>query len=193
MQQINKDTGKKRDIRAPFKWKAPGKPIVEPGPTTSIVVPDGAPGTTIGVPHPKDNSRMIAVNVPAKAKPGQAMLVPVPADPCGKGTYAASEGIPAAPAKAKGRSTGAKVAMGIGGAAVVGGIAVGAGVLGVYAAEHGIEATGDMVGDVAGEAGTAIAEAAGDAGDAIVDFGEEAGEFIADGADAAGDFIMDLF
>merc|ERR1711918_336652 len=25
---------------------------------------------------------------------GQAMLVPVPADPCGKGTYAASEGLP---------------------------------------------------------------------------------------------------
>merc|ERR1719230_1196753 len=121
------------------------------------------------------------------------MLVPVPTDPFGKGTYAASEGKPAVPVTAKGRSTGSKVAMGIGGAVVVGGIAVGAGVLGVYAAEHGIDATGEMVADVAGEAGAAVAEGAADAGDAIVDFGEEAGEFLADGADAAGDFIMDLF
>merc|ERR1719181_123314 len=123
MKQINKDTGKERDIRPPHKWKPPGKPIVTAGPTTSITIPDGAPGTTIGIPHPKDPSRMIAVNVPAKAKVGQAMLVPVPADPAGPGTYAAAGAPPAQEVKAKGRSTGAKVAMGIGGAAVVGGLA----------------------------------------------------------------------
>lgn len=182
MKQINTDTGKQRDIRSPFKWKAPGKPIVTPGPTTNITVPDGAPGTTIGIPHPKDPSRMIAVNVPAKAKPGQSMLVPVPADPYGTGTYAACDAPKAEPSKVKGRSTGAKVAMGIGGAAVVGGAAVGAGVLGVYAAEHGVDAAVDLVADGAADAGEEIAEFAG-----------EAGDFLGDAADDVGDFIMDLF
>merc|ERR1719162_2880908 len=180
MKQINKDSGKERDIRPPFKWKAPAKPIVAPGPTTSITVPDGAPGTTIGIPHPKDARRMIAVNVPAKAKPGQAMLVPVPVDPNGPGTFAAndSKASAAAPAKAKGRSTGAKVAMGVGGVAIVGGAAVGAGVLGMYAAEHGIDATGDMLADGAGDAGDAMEPV----GEAIGDFAADAGDFLGDGA-----------
>jgi len=202
LKQVNKDTGKERDIRPPFKWKAPAKPIVAAGPTTSITVPDGAPGTTIGIPHPKDPSRMIAVNVPAKAKAGQAMLVPVPTDPNGPGTFAADDpkSSGAVPAKAKGKSSGAKVAMKVGGVAIVGGAAVGAGVLGMYAAEHGIDATGDMLADGAGDAADALGDAAGAAGDAldpaadaIGDFAADAGDFLGDGADAAGDFIMDLF
>merc|ERR1711976_310335 len=77
--QINKDSGKERRIRQPMKWKQPAKPLVPAGPTTVITVPAGSPGTTIQVPHPKVKGAFISVNVPASAKPGQAMLVPVPA------------------------------------------------------------------------------------------------------------------
>merc|ERR1719183_1573488 len=78
MSQINKDSGKVRQIRQPKKWKAPSKPLVPAGPTTVINVPQGSPGTTIQVPHPRVKGAFISVNVPASAKVGQAMLVPVP-------------------------------------------------------------------------------------------------------------------
>merc|ERR1711976_22940 len=76
--QINKDSGKERRIRQPMKWKQPAKPLVPAGPTTVITVPAGSPGTTIQVPHPRVKGAFISVNVPASAKPGQAMLVPLP-------------------------------------------------------------------------------------------------------------------
>merc|ERR1719238_199128 len=78
MVQINRDSGKERKIRQPMKWKAPSKPLVPPGPTTVVNVPPGSPGTTIQVPHPRVKGAFISVKVPASAKPGQAMLVPVP-------------------------------------------------------------------------------------------------------------------
>merc|ERR1719258_90693 len=53
MVQINRDTGKERQIRQPLKWKAPSKPLVPPGPTTVVNVPRGSPGTTIQVPARK--------------------------------------------------------------------------------------------------------------------------------------------
>merc|ERR1719456_1099826 len=80
MVQINTDTRKERQIRAPGKWKAPSKPLVPAGPTTVITVPPGSPGTTIQVPHPGVKGAYIAVKVPRNAKVGQAMLVPVPAE-----------------------------------------------------------------------------------------------------------------
>merc|ERR1719199_1089293 len=78
MVQINRDSGKERKIRQPMKWKQPAKPLVPAGPTTVVNVPPGSPGTTIQVPHPRAKGAFISVNVPASAKPGQAMLVPVP-------------------------------------------------------------------------------------------------------------------
>merc|ERR1719324_1018538 len=78
MAQINTDTRKERQIRAPRSWKAPSKPLVPAGPTTVITVPPRSPGTTIQVPHPGVKGAFIAVNVPRTAKVGQAMLVPVP-------------------------------------------------------------------------------------------------------------------
>merc|ERR1719171_1142326 len=78
MVQINTGTGKTRAIRAPNKWKAPKEPLVPPGKTTVVNVPRGAPGTTVQVPYPGIPGAFIAVNVPKSAKPGQAMLVPVP-------------------------------------------------------------------------------------------------------------------
>eukprot|EP00929_Paragymnodinium_shiwhaense_P004750 TRINITY_DN1058_c1_g3_i1.p1 TRINITY_DN1058_c1_g3~~TRINITY_DN1058_c1_g3_i1.p1 ORF type:complete len:255 (-),score=83.93 TRINITY_DN1058_c1_g3_i1:217-981(-) len=202
MVQINTGTGKERDIRQPFGWKQPSKPIVAPGPTMTITVPPGSAGKSIQVPHPKDPSQMITVNVPAKAKAGQAMLVPVPA----LGAAPAADAPAAQPAAGGGGwSTGAKVGAGLAGAGVV----VGGAVLGMAVAEHGIEGTGDIIADAAGDAGAAVSDAVGDvmasdaagaagdaladAGDHIGDFAADAGEFVVDAADTAGDFIMDLF
>jgi len=187
--QKNMKTGKAREIRAPFKWKQPEKPIVAAGPTFCIKVPPGSPGTTIQVPHPKDKSQYIAVNVPASAKVGAAMLVPVPDITKGSSAVAA----PAAPVEKKGWSTGAKVAAGGAGLIAVGGLAVGGAVLGEHIAEEGWDATMADLGDVAADAGEAISGAAEDAGEAIAGAAEDAGEWIAGAAEDAGDFIMDLF
>merc|ERR1719201_1335324 len=88
MVQINRDSGKERSIRQPMKWKAPSKPLVPAGPTTVINVPPGSPGTTIQVPHPRVKGAFISVNVAASAKPGQAMLVPVPPEVAATASHA---------------------------------------------------------------------------------------------------------
>merc|ERR1711972_87350 len=129
MVQINKDSRKERRIRAPHKWKAPSTPIVPAGPTTVVNVPPGASGTMIQVPYPGQPRKCIAVNVPRSAKPGQAMLVPVP--PLDQAINIGGGSVPASSAKTSGAagsaksgggwSTGAKVAAG--GAAVVVGVA----------------------------------------------------------------------
>merc|ERR1719174_3591742 len=98
MVQINKDSGKERKIRQPLKWKAPSKPLVPAVPTTVVNVPPGSPGTTIQVPHPRVKGAFISVNVPASAKSGQAMLVPVPSEAAVSATGATTA--------AKGRSGG---------------------------------------------------------------------------------------
>merc|ERR1719456_1201029 len=77
MAQINRDSSKERKIRQPKKWKAPSKPLVPAGPTTVVNVPPASAGTTIQVPHPVVKGAYISVHVPASAKPGQAMLVPL--------------------------------------------------------------------------------------------------------------------
>jgi hypothetical protein len=180
MVQKNLTSGKERQIRCPHKWMQPSAPIVPEGKTTVVNVPAGSPGSVIQVPYPGAPGKFINVNVPAKARPGQAMLVPVPD---------ISQAVAASPPAAleekqqkAGWSTGAKVAAG--GAAVVGvaGAAVGGAILGEHIAEHGLDATVDAVGDGLADAGEAI-------GDAAVD----AGEFIVDGVEEVGDFIMDLF
>jgi len=181
MVQTNKETRKSRAIRSPNKWKAPKTPLVPPGKTTVVNVPPGSPGTTIQVPYPGKRGAFIAVNVPASAKPGQAMLVPVPDAPTSTGTSATGAGA-ASPAPRSGWSTGGKVAAGTAALVGVGGAAVGGAILGDHIAEHGLDATLDAVGD-----------GLGDAGEAIGDFAVDAGEFIVDAAEDAGDFIMDLF
>merc|ERR1719484_116738 len=185
MVQINRDSGKERKIRQPKKWQAPSKPLVPAGPTTVVNVPPGSPGTTIQVPHPQKKGLFIAVNVPASAKPGQAMLVPVPNKEDARAAMASAGGAGDGKggSESDGKwSTGAKVAAG--GAAVVGvaGMAVGGAILGEHIAEHGVDATVDAAGDLAG-----------DAGEAIADFAVDAGDFFEDAAEEAGGFIMDLF
>merc|ERR1711988_24684 len=137
MTQINKGTGKTRAIRAPNKWKAPKEPLVPPGKTTVVNVPRGAPGTTIQVPYPGRPGAFIAVNVPKSAKPGQAMLVPVPDVPCDAlATASAARGAEASPAARAGWSTGAKVAAVSGAVVAAGAGAVGGAILGDHIAEH---------------------------------------------------------
>jgi len=188
MTQVNKTSGRSRDIRPPYRLTPPAEPVVASGPTVCVAVPPGAPGATIQVPHPKDKRRVIEVEVPATAKVGQAMLVPVPELPSfpePSAPPAPPTGAPRTPApvaeKRRGYSTGAKVAAGMGGAAVVGGVVAG-GLLGAHIAEDGWDA-----------AMADLADGAGDVGDAIADGAEEAGEWLEGAAGAAGDFITDLF
>jgi len=183
MKQVNRATGKTRNIRPPRRWKAPSAPIVPKGKTTVVNVPPGAPGTVIQVPYPGKPGKFIAVNVPASARPGQAMLVPVPDE--STATIVATPSAPAAggasvPPKSGGGgwTTGGKVAAVLG----VGGAAVGGAILGTHIAEHGLDATVDAAGD-----------GLEDAGEAIGDFAVDAGEFVVDAGESAGDFIMDLF
>merc|ERR1712118_538514 len=115
MVQVNTDTRKERQIRAPRNWRAPSKPLVPAGPTTVVTVPPGSPGTTIQVPHPGVKGAFIAVNVPRSAKPGQAMLVPVPAE-----AAVTAAGAPVkAEKKSSGWSTGGKIAAGTAAAGAV--------------------------------------------------------------------------
>jgi len=199
MKQKNVESGKERDIRAPYGMKAPGKPIVPSGPTMVVKVPPGGPGTVIQVPHPKNKSMNIAVEVPKTAKVGAAMIVPVPPLPGGGGgTYVPGEPV-AAPYVTDGGgggkddkkkdtslSAGEKAGFAVGGAALIGGMAVAGAVLGDMAGDG---AFGDGVADVVGDAGDALVDGADIAGDALGD----AGDWLMDVGGDAGDFIMDLF
>merc|ERR1719213_985753 len=101
------------------------------------IVPAGSPGSVIQVPYPGAPGKFINVNVPAKARPGQAMLVPVPdLSQAVSAGVAAPPAAPAAKEKKAGWSTGAKVAAGGAALAGVAGAAVGGAILGEHIAEH---------------------------------------------------------
>jgi len=218
MTQKNLKTGKSRDIRPPFKWKPPAAAIVKSGHTMCIKVPPGAPGKIIQVPV-GESGKLVAVNVPASAKVGQSMLVPIPTgkpseikiiEPSAAEAAAVEKLSPCEKAKAKKKwSTGAKVAAGTAGVAVLGGVAVGGAILGESIAEDGLDATLDDLGDavdtvgdhiVMGAEATAdgledagVTDAFADAGEAIGDGAEDAGSWLADAGEDVGDFIMELF
>lgn len=206
MVQLNLDSGKERKIRQPLKWKPPAKPLVPPGPTTVINVPAGSPGTTINVPHPRVKGAFISVKVPASAKPGQAMLVPVPpvattststykptADRSGRrehhsGIAKPGAAVPAAVATPPVSETTASTKSGGSGWTTGGTVAAGtAAILGVGGAAVG----GAILGDHIAEHGMdATVDAAGEG---LEDFFVDAGEFVVDAAEDVGDFVMDLF
>lgn len=210
--QKNSSTSKEREIRPPFKWKPPaGGQLVKTGPTMCIKVPPGAPGKIIQVPVGR-SGKLVAVNVPATAKVGQSMLVPIPqgkpatikiVEPSAAEAAAVEKMSPCEKAKAKKKwSTGGKVAAGTAGLAVLGGVAVGGAILGEHIAEEGLDATVDDLGDtvatvgdhiVAG--GEAAADGLEDAGvtDALADAGEEAGDWLTGAGEDVADFIMDIF
>merc|ERR1712032_683422 len=175
MKQVNKGSGKTRDIRPPHGWKAPSAPVVPTGRTAAVKVRKGQPGTTITLKHPDGGFYVAAV--PASAKQGQQMLVPIPPKAMADSKEEAHKA-----AGGSGWSTGAKVA---------------AGVAGVLIAEHGLEGAGEIVADTADDAAEAIGEGIADAGEAIAewvpDAAEDAGEWIREATEDVGDFFMDLF
>merc|ERR1719326_1338002 len=120
MIQINAESRKERQIRAPRNWKSPSKPVCPAGLTTVINVPAGSPGTTIYVPHPRAQGAFIAVNVPRSAKAGQAMLVPVPSDIATSPSISKTASDGAAKERVEKKSTGARTTGGTFAAGVAG-------------------------------------------------------------------------
>lgn len=177
MVQINPESGKERQIRAPHKMKPPSKPIVPSGPTMVVKVAPGTPGTQMTVPHPQNKSVSFCVDVPKNAKVGAAMIVPVPPLPADVGS-----GGGGGKKEDKGMSTAGKVGVGVAGAALVGGMAVTGAVIGSAADDGAFDGAIDAAGAAMGDAGDAIGDGLGDAGDWLMDVGAD-----------AGDFIMDLF
>ena len=201
MTQTNVGTGKSRAIRVPHGWKAPSKQLVPQGKTVCLTIRPGQPGKSIRVNHPDAAGMQFVVNVPRKAKVGRKMLVPVPdisrAVRC-KGAYSGGRSDGGGDAKPhsetkSGWSTGTKVAAG---AAAVG-IGAAGGALGVYAAEHGVEETGEMLAGGATDALDAVGDWVPDAAEAVVDWGEEAvgdaGDWLEGAGEDVGEFFMDLF
>jgi hypothetical protein len=201
MKQKNLGTHKEREIRPPRGFKAPAKPLLPKGPMTVLTVRPGQPGTTIELPDPNNKGQKISVNVPAGAKPGQKMAVPLPEPGCT---------VQDVQKKQKEHSTGAKLAMGTAGIAAVGGLAVGGVILGDHLTGGTLgvaEAAADVAEAARGAAEEAIEEAPGamdaavdwaegaveDAPDWIEGAAEDAGDWLGDAADDTGDFIMSLF
>lgn len=196
MKQKNLKSKQERDIRPPRGLTKPPAPILPPGATVIISVPAGSAGKTIEINDPNNKGQKIAVNVPAGARAGQKMAVPVPE----KG-----QNIEEVCKKQQGWSTGAKTAAGLAavgtvGAAAVGGALVGDHLAGGTMAADGISAAADWAegaADVAGDWGEGAADAAGDWGegaiDDIADFAEDAGDWLGDAAEDAGDWVMSLF
>jgi len=219
MVQKNTGTGKERQIRPPMRMKPPAKPLVPEGPTMVIKVRKGQAGKKIKVPHPKDPSVNIIVVVPARAKTGQELLIPIPAIPAGE--------VASCDQKPVGWSTGAKVAAGGAAAAlVVGGailytdegaqewVASAAGDVGEFVAPHAeaagewvaaaavdvgefvaphAEAAGEWALGAGGDVGTWAEGAAEDIAEWAPDAAEDAGDWIVEAGDTAGAFVMDLF
>jgi len=213
MAQINKGSNKERKIRPPLGPRPPKKPLLPRGPMVIITVGTGQPGTLISIKDPNNPGQNVQVYVPAHAKPGQKMAVPIPAKGETLGQVQKKQQMHDKEHGTKtGWSTGGAVA--VGGAAAAGIAAVGVG--GVILGDH--LAGGEMastIGEAAVDAGETLADGAIDAvdavgdwapgaADAVGDWAEGAGEDIADFAcDAAdwlgdagedvGDFVMDLF
>lgn len=196
MTQRNIDTGKIREIRPPYKWKPLAGSRVEKGPALCIKVPPNGPGTIINVPHPKVKDRIMAITVPKTAKVGQAMLVPIPqGEPQPKLIQSKAPATATVAEMAEDHakeevkkrwsiSTCKKVASGLGGVAVVSGLAAGGAILtSEHIMEEGLEA---MIDDL-GETLVTTAEYAYDSVDSTADTIESTA------SSASSDFIMDLF
>merc|ERR1712139_80068 len=111
MKQKNLKSRQERDIRPPRGLKKPPAPILPPGATVIISVPAGSAGKTIEIDDPNNKGQKIADNVPAGARAGQKMAVPVPE----KG-----QSVQDVCKKQQGWSTGAKTAAGLAAVGTVG-------------------------------------------------------------------------
>lgn len=204
MKQKNKSSNKERDIRPPMGMKPPASPLIPKGPMLVYTVkPSDVGKQTIQINDPNNKGSTIHVNIPAGAKPGQKIAIPVPGP---------NETVQQVVDKQKKHGVADRVAMGVAGAGALGVVAVG----GVLLSDHlmGGSLATDAVDGIAGHVGGAVADidisgatdavagAAGDVGDAVAGSGaidaiggaaEEAGGFLEGIGEDAGDFIMNLF
>ncbi|CAD7970611.1 unnamed protein product [Amoebophrya sp. A25] len=178
MEQVNVASGKRRQIRPPPGLKPPAAPVVPPGPTVCVLVPQSAkPGDVLHIPHPNNTALMMQVAVPADAYPGAQLLVPVPpADQVAAAAPAPDQPASTDPAQADTATTDKDTKNG---SDMTGGMAHGA----------AIGAAGMAV--MAG--GVAAAVIATDSGDAIADVAMAGADEIGQFAGEAGNFVMNLF
>eukprot|EP00418_Pyrodinium_bahamense_P000262 CAMPEP_0179016010 /NCGR_PEP_ID=MMETSP0796-20121207/3095_1 /TAXON_ID=73915 /ORGANISM="Pyrodinium bahamense, Strain pbaha01" /LENGTH=323 /DNA_ID=CAMNT_0020711679 /DNA_START=27 /DNA_END=995 /DNA_ORIENTATION=- len=174
-------------------------------PVYVVRVPEGSPGTTIRVPHPKKLGKALAVAVPREAIVGQPLFVPVPRTGMSELKYAAGgAAVAGAAAVASELATGCAIGgvgagAAIGAPAVLGGFAIAGAVAASAAGVHyatrkplkaaavgaltiGALALADHVGDVG------VVAAAGDVAEGAADLVEGVRSGIGDVADGIGDF-----
>lgn len=200
MKQINLGTCKERRIRPPRFMRPPQAPLLPPGSIVVVTVPEGAAGGTMKINDPNNAGEKLEVSVPAGAKTGAKMAVPVPK----KGETAAD-----VRKRQEGYSTGAVVAMGAAaaGAGVVGGAILGdhltGGEVGAAASEWAEGAYSDAADWVTGAAADVGAWAEGaaedtrawaegaaeDAGEWVPRAVEDAAEWTEGAAEDAGEWV----
>jgi len=194
MTQKNLDTGKVRNMRAPQGMLAPPSSMLPECELMFVTLTKAHKGKkTISVTHPK-TKESIEVAIPAKAKPGQRIAVPIPRE-----NQTVADVAKAQEKHNRGLSAGAKAAIGVtavagAGAAVVGGVILGDHLAGGTLAEDIADGAVDVAEDIADfavDAGEAIAD--WDGWDAIGDYAEDVGDWLGDAAEDAGDWVVSLF
>lgn len=240
MQQTNLNTLEVCDIRAPGDLVRPQAPLLTMDnlthPTTRgfqsvalklqrpvyvVRVPEGGPGTTIHVPHPKKLGKALPVSIPNDAKVGEALYIKVPRMGLKKrylaGGAAAGAGgglacgVIASNSTCLGASAAGAAGLAAAGPVLAGGVAVAGAVAAGAAAVHyatrrplqaaaiGAVALGGLAfADHVGEVGFAaavgdLAEGAGDVVEATGDFVEGTGDVLDEGLDAGEDVTDEVF
>lgn len=185
MEQRNLISDKRRRIRPPDGLDRPQEPLLPPGPMVVICVQTGQAGRLIEINDPNNPGKRLQVNVPPGAKSGQKMAVPVPE---------AGQDIQIVQEKQNVHfSTGSKLAMGLGGAAAVAGIAVAGVIIGDHLSGGTVvDAAADAFEDGAGDALAAATDWSA-AGDAVAGLGDTTVDWLGDAAGDGADFVMNIF
>jgi len=180
--QLNKGTGKEREIRCPQGMSPPKKPLLPAGPMMCVTVGKDNVKVVNGqkcmvVKDPNDPTKEIQVAVPPGAKPGTRLAVPVPAQ--GQTQEAVCQ------AQKGHYSNGAKVALAM---TAIGGTAVAGVVLGEHLSGGAISTWGENLWEQVQDtsAGAWVEGAAADAGDWAGDAAADAGDWGGGAWEAAG-------
>merc|ERR1719162_2169534 len=178
MKQINLGTGKERRIRPPRFMRPPRTPLLPPGSIVVVTVPEGAAGGTMKINDPQNAGEKLEVFVPAGAKAGAKMAVPVPQ----KGETAAD-----VRRRQEGYSAGTVAAMG---AAAAGAGVVGGAILGDHLAEGEVgAAASDWAEGAHSDAADWAAGAAADVGAWAEDAAEDASAWAEGAVEDAGEWV----
>lgn len=207
MLQTNVANGKERKMRAPWGMTPPKAQLPEGDMIVITLRGDQVGKSTIEVRMPKGRGapETLTVAVPAKAKAGQKLAIPIP----NRG-----ESIDALARRQQDHnsklSAGGKVAA-IGkvtvaaGACVLGGVILGDHLAGGTLAQdvaEGVADAGEAIGDAIGAAAADVGDWAEDAGvtdwvegaaDDVGDFAEDVGDWLGDAGEDAGDWICSVF